>query len=144
MSKKEQTEAEKAEEQEQLRKELADKGQFDSGYRLELYPALVDYPGHFKLPHPFLDRHTRVWWEVAINPLKKLSEFDFEFYDGEWQAAVKLISDHGEWAVDGVPVGDLETDSIPAIVKAWVMQEASLYIYPFLPYKIRLKVSGLM
>jgi hypothetical protein len=122
----------------------AKKGYFDSGCRLELFPALVDYPGHFTLPNPFLDRHTKVWWEIAINPLKKLSEFDFAFYDGEWQAAIKLNLEYGEWDIEGVPVGDLTTDSVPAIVKAWVMQEASSYIYPFLPFNIRRKILGIM
>ena len=124
--------------------EKVSKGHFDSTCRLEQFPALVDYPGYFTLPSPFLDRHTKVWWEIAINPLKKLSEFDFAFYDGEWQAAIKLILEFGEWEVEGVPVGDLTTDSVPAIVKSWVMQEASTYIYPFLPFNIRRKILGIM
>ena len=124
--------------------EEAKKGLFHSNCRLELYPAMVDYPGYFTLPYPFLDRHTRIWWELAITPVKKLSDFDFAFYDGEWKAAVKLIREHGEWEIEGVPVGDLETDNVPAIVKAWVMQEASLYISGFLPFRLRLKMSATM
>ena len=119
-------------------------GHFDSECRLDLFPGLVDYPGYFTLPNPFLDRHTHVWWELAISPVKKLSEFDFAFYDGEWQAAIKLIADFGEWEVEGVPIGDLATDGVPAIVKAWVMQEASLYIGNFLPFRLRLKMSAIM
>ena len=119
-------------------------GCFKSEDRLEQFPALVDYPGCFTLPDPFLDRHMKVWWEVAINPLKKLSEFDFAFYDGEWRAAVKLIKDYGKWDVEGVPIGDLDTDGVPSIVKSWVMQEASSYIYPFLPYNIKRKMLGIM
>ena len=121
----------------------ASKGHFESECRIELYPGMVDYPGYFELPYPFLDRHTRVWWEVAINPLKKLSDFDWAFYDGEWKAAVKLIREHGKWEIEGVPVGDLTTDGVPAIVKAWVMQEASLYITGFLPFRLRLKMSAI-
>ena len=123
-------------EAEKKRAELAKLGHFEC--------ALCDYPGYFKLPNPFLDRHMKIWWEVAVNPLKKLSEFDWAFYDGEWQAAVELIRDFGEWEIEGVPAGDLTTDGVPAIVKAWVMQEANAYIYPFLPYNIRRKMLGIM
>jgi hypothetical protein len=106
--------------------------------------SLEDYQGYFELPHPFLERHMKAWWEVAITPLKNLTQLDYEFYDGEYRGAVKLIAQHGKWAVDALPVGDLDTDSVPSEVKAWIMQEASAYIYPFLPPSIRLKMSGIM
>ena len=122
----------------------AAKGHFDSSCRLELYPTMVDYPGYFELPYPFLDRHTRVWWEIAINPLDKRSDNDWAFYSGEWLAAVKLIKDYGDWAIDSVPIGILDTDEVPAIVKSWVMWEASKYISGFLPPRLRLKISAIM
>ena len=102
-----------------------------------------DYPGSFTLPHPFLERHMRAWWEKAITPLKGLNTLDYAFYDGEWQAAVELINQFGKWNVDGVAVGDLDTDGVPMVVKSWVMQEVSDYVYPFLPPKLRLKVYGI-
>jgi hypothetical protein len=143
MSDDEKVKAEEAE-AEKACEEKVKRGYFDSECRLEVFPGMVEYPGYFELPYPFLDRHTQVWWELAISPVKKLSEFDFAFYDGEWQAAIKLISDFGAWEIEGVPVGDLTTDGVPAIVKAWVMQEASLYISSFLPFRLRLKMSAIM
>jgi hypothetical protein len=109
-------------------------GHFDS--------ELEDYPGYFELPHPFLDRHMQLWWKHAIEPLKGLSRLDFEFYDAEWLAAVKLITEYGTWAVKAVPTGDLSSDSVPSAVKAWVMQKTSEYIYPFLPPKMLLATLG--
>jgi hypothetical protein len=110
-------------------------GHFDS--------ELDDYPGYFELPHPFLDRHMRVWWKHAIEDVKGLGSLDFELYDGEWKGLVALVERHGKWAVEGVPVGDLASDGVPMVVKSWAMQEADNYIYPFLPLRIRLKLSGI-
>ena len=104
---------------------------------------LADYPGHFELPHPFLERHMKLWWKEAIEPLKGLSRLDYEFYDGEWGAAVKLIREYGTWSVEAVPVGDLESDGIPSIVKAWVLKDSAEYIYPFLPPRMLLVMSGI-
>ncbi len=103
-----------------------------------------DYPGFFELPHPFLDRHMKLWWAFGVEPLKALSTFDFDFYDGEWKAAVELIQKYGKWSVDGVPEGDLDGDNVPSKVKAWALQEASAYIYPLLPFSIRRKLLGIM
>ena len=114
-------------------------GHYDSKGR----DGLEDYPGYFELPHPFLDRHIKLWWKEAIEPLNGLSRLDYAFYDGEWDAAVKLIRDHGKWEVDAVPIGDLESDGVPSIVKSWVMKEAADYIYPFLPPRMLLAVSGI-
>lgn len=104
---------------------------------------LEQYPGSFSLPDPFLDRHMRVWWEKAITPLKKLSTVDFEYYDGEWQAAVDLITQFGAWDVEGMPIGDLTSDSVPMSVKNWVMQEAANHIYPFLPLGVKRRLLGI-
>ena len=104
---------------------------------------LEDYPGSFSLPEPFLDRHMKAWWGKAITPLKGVSTLDYAFYDGEWQAAVELITQHGAWSVEGVAPGDLLTDSVPMVVKSWVMKEVSDYVYPFLPPKLLLKMSGI-
>ena len=103
---------------------------------------LDDYPGFFELPHPFLDRHMKLWWKEAIEPLKGVTRLDYAFYDGEWNAAIKLIREHGKWSIDGVPIGDLESDGVPSVVKAWV-KEAAEYIYPFLPPRMLLAVSGI-
>lgn len=109
----------------------------------EFTSELDDYPGTFSLPDPFLDRHMRVWWEKAIKPLKGLSQLDYEYYDGEWQAAVELIEKFGAWAVEDVPIGDLGSDAVPMSVKAWVMGVTSDHILPFLPPRIKLRALGI-
>lgn len=106
--------------------------------------SLDDYPGYFELPHPFLERHMRAWWQEAIDPLKNLTHLDFEYYNGEYKAAVRLIREFGVWVVDNVALGDLDTDGAPSEVKAWIMAEAAEYIYPFLPHSIRRKLLGIM
>jgi hypothetical protein len=128
MSENEQTEAEKVEAD---RLEASRRGHFES--------VLEDYPGYFELPFPFLDRHMKVWWTLAIDPLKSLTPLDFEYYDGEWKAAVALIKKSGKWAVDGVSKDDLDSDNVPSDVKAWVMLVGSLYIYPKLPISVQRK-----
>jgi hypothetical protein len=105
---------------------------------------LDDYPGTFNLPHPFLDRHMRVWWQIAIRDIQGMSEADFAVYDAEWKAAVELIRQFGAWDIDNVPVGDLDSDSVPMAVKQWVIEVADIYIYPFLPPRIRRRVRGIM
>ncbi len=125
-----------AEQAEADRLEESRRGHFES--------VLEDYPGYFELPFPFLDRHMKVWWEMAITPLGKLTDLDFERYDGEWKAAVKLIKEFGKWAIDGVPEGDLDTDNIPSEVKQWVMLAGSLYIFPKLPISIQRKLFATM
>ncbi len=129
--------AEQAEvEQLEAKQEAARRGHFES--------ILEDYPGYFELPFPFLDRHMKVWWEMAITPLGSLTDLDFERYDGEWKAAVELIKKFGKWAIDSVPEGDLDTDNVPSDVKAWVMLAGSLYIFPKLPRSIQRKLFGTM
>jgi len=108
--------------------------QFDS--------SLESFPGSFELPNPVLDRHVKAWWSKAIKPLQGLGRFDFEFYDAEWLAAIELITLYGKWNIDGVAIGDLSTDSVPAAVKSWVTGEVASYIYPFLPRKALLLMSG--
>ncbi len=105
---------------------------------------LEDYPGEFGLPEPFLDRHMRAWWEVAIEPLTGMSGMEFDFYDAEWKGAVQLIREYGKWDVKikGVSLGDLNTDSVPSEVKTWVMEETSAYVYPFLPFKAKVRLAG--
>ena len=128
--------AEEAKREEAERKKAAKRGHFIS--------TLEDYPGFFELPHPFLDRHMKLWWKSAIDPLNTLTPLDFDFYDGEWTAAVSLIQKYGEWAVENVSEGDLESDeAMPSVVKAWVMRQASSYIYPFLPQSIQRRLLGI-
>lgn len=90
------------------------------------------YPGHFSLPHPFLDRHMRLWWQTAFEDVRDVSRIEYEAYNAEWNAAAALIRDFGEWSIENVPPGDLDTDNVPMVVKTWVMAKASEYVYPFL------------
>lgn len=100
------------------------------------------YPGSFELPEPFLERHLKVWWKKAIEPLSGRGKYDYEFYDPEWDGIVSLITGFGKWDVENVPVGDLQTDGVPMAVKVWVMEVSSAYIYPFLPPRAKLKILG--
>ncbi len=129
--------AEQAEvEQLEAKQEEARRGHFES--------VLEDYPGYFELPHPFLDRHMKVWWKLAIDPRDNWTPLDFEYYDGEYKAAVKLITEFGKWAVKGVPKGDLDSDNMPSDVKSWVMLVGSLYIFPKLPISVQRKMFETM
>ena len=94
---------------------------------------LDSYPGSFTLPHPFLDRHMKAWWDAAFEQRKGIPELSYEYAECEWEAAVKLIRDYGEWKIKGVPVGDLGTDGMVMEVKRWVMLEVDNYVYPFVP-----------
>ena len=78
----------------------------------------------------------KLWWSKAIAPLADVTRLDYEYYDGEWLAAVALIRDFGEWKVKDVAVGVLDSDEVPSAVKGWVTAKADEYIYPFLPPKM--------
>lgn len=103
---------------------------------------LDEYPGWFQLPHPFLNRHIKVWWDIAVKPTKTLDRFDLEMYRGDYDAAVRLIRDYGEWHVDGVTLADLEGEDVPAAVFKWVSDAASGYIFPFLPFNMLRRAYG--
>lgn len=105
---------------------------------------LADYPGYFDLPYPFMNSHVKIWFADAITPLKGLTKLDYAYYEGEWEAAVKLITEYGDWQVEGVKVGELTTGDIPAAVSSWVLGEVSAYVIPFLPPKLRLLASGIL
>ncbi len=66
-------------------------GCFKSEDRLEQFPALVDYPGCFTLPDPFLDRHMREWWAAAFLQRKGIDVLDYDYAECEWKAVVALI-----------------------------------------------------
>lgn len=99
----------------------------------EFESKIEKFPGSFSLPEPLLEAHMRAWWEVAVEPLKNNTRLDWEFYQGEWRGCVRLITEFGKWDVDGVAIGDLSTELVPAAVKAWVQLEVSRYIFPFFP-----------
>ena len=91
-----------------------------------------EYPGSFTLPHPFLDRHMRCWWDAAFKQ-REGDVMDYDYAEFEWKAYVALILEFGEWTVKGVSKGDLDGGGMPMVVKSWVTQEASNYIIPFVP-----------
>jgi hypothetical protein len=93
---------------------------------------IEEYPGSFTLPHPFLDRHMRKWWDAAFEQ-RKGDAMDYDYAEFEWQAYVALILEFGEWEIKGVPKGDLDGGGMVMEVKVWVTQEASEYLIPFLP-----------
>ena len=109
----------------------------------EFISELDDFPGSFSLPDPFLDRHMRVWWQTAIPAHRDHTRFDWEQHEGEWKADVQLITEFGKWNLDGVPVGDLTSDGVPSIVKAWVMREMSIFILPFVPAGMLRQLVGI-
>lgn len=102
-----------------------------------------EYPGSFTLPHPFLDRHMRCWWDAAFLQRKGIDALDYDYAECEWKAVVALITKYGEWKVKGVPVGDLEGDGMVMEVKRWVMMEVDNYVYPFVPPNRLRQVAGI-
>ena len=96
---------------------------------------LPGYPGSFTMPHPFLDRHMRCWWDNAfiLRKEEELDATDYDYAECEWKAYVALITKYGKWNIEAVPVGDLASDGMPMIVKVWVIQEASTYVGFFVP-----------
>jgi len=93
------------------------------------------YPGHIQFPYPLILPQFKAWWKVAIEPLKTLSKLDFEHFDAEWQGAKVLLTEFGEWAVEGVPVGEAKEDRVPLEVMSWVVDCADDYIGPQLSEK---------
>jgi len=105
--------------------------------------SLEGYGGFFELPYPFLDRHMRTWWKVAMEDDEREGAYAYSTHDREWLASVELIERFGKWAVDGVPVGDLKSDGVPMAVKVWVTKEVDGYVFPFLmPSMLRLLVAS--
>ena len=101
-----------------------------------IFESEIDgYPGSFTMPHPFLDRHMRCWWDNAFILRKKqeLEAIDYDYAECEWKAYVALITKYGKWNIENVPVGDLDSDGMPMVVKVWVTKEASDYVVPFVP-----------
>lgn len=86
----------------------------------------------------------KVWWQNAVTALKEVTRADYEFYDGEWNALVELVTQFGAWDIEGVPVGDLTTDGVPMAVKTWAMEKANEYITPFLTPRMKLLASGIL
>ena len=103
------------------------------------------YPGSFSLPHPFLDRHMRAWWDEAFIQRKGIDALDYDFAECEWKAVVALITQFcaKDWKVDGVPIGDLDGGGMVMDVKRWVMLEADNYLYPKLPPNRLRQVAGI-
>jgi hypothetical protein len=96
---------------------------------------LPGYPGSFTMPHPFLDRHMRTWWDNAfiLRKEQELEATDYDYAECEWKAYVALITKHGSWDIEAVKVGDLDSDGMPMVVKVWAIQEASTYVGFFIP-----------
>ena len=96
---------------------------------------LPGYPGSFTLPSPFLDRHMRCWWDNAfiLRKEQELEATDYDYAECEWKAYVALITQHGKWDIEGVPIGELDSGGMPMAVKSWVTGEALGYVIPFVP-----------
>ncbi len=99
------------------------------------------YPGFIQFPYPFTYRHFQTWWKSGVEPIKKLSRLDFEAFNFEWEAVKRLLLDSGDWQIEGIKVGEVETDDVPMEVISFVVQSADEYIYPLLPAKKQLLLS---
>lgn len=108
-------------------------GRYDSPFE--------DHPGYIQFPYPMMFPHFRDWWKAAVEPLKNLTRLDFDHLDCEWQGAKKLITEYGEWAIQGVAVGDAKNDNVPLEVISWVEDCAEDYIWPQLSEKKRRLLS---
>lgn len=117
-------------------KEQRERGYFESEFDA--------YPGHFQLPHPFLDRHMRAWWDSVFEQRKGIDVLDYDYAEFEWSAYVLLIREHGVWEIENVPIGDIDSGGMPMVVKVWVIQEASNYLVPFWPRNRLPAMSGIL
>ena len=93
--------------------------------------------GYIQFPHPFMVRHMRVWWETAVSAVAEKTRVDWTVTEAEWSAARTLILDYGQWAIDGISVGDVRDDNLPAALLTFVVEKADEYITPFLPSAMR-------
>ena len=101
------------------------------------------HPGTIQFPYPLMLEHFREWWKLAVEGAKGTSVLDYAFYQGEWDAAKKLLIEYGEWRIDGLSMNDVLGDRVPQEVVNWVVGCADLYVTDFLPPKARRRLSAL-
>ena len=99
---------------------------------------IPEYEGHIQLPHPFMLNHLKRWWEVGVDPLKKLESIEWKYWGVEWSGGKMLLLDYGEWNIKGLSVTDVKNDEIPANLEEWVIACVKDYVLPQLDPKKRL------
>ena len=96
------------------------------------------YPGHVQLPAPCMLPHFKAYWDVAVKPLADLRPIDWDYWQGPLDGVILLIVDYGEWAIEGVPLGDVKAGNLPLEVAEWLLTIGRDYITPQLdPKKAR-------
>jgi hypothetical protein len=108
-------------------------GRFDS--------PIEAYPGYVQLPAPMMLHHFKAYWEIAVMPLGDKRPIDWDYWQFPLDGVIMLITQFGEWAIEGVKVGDLEAGSIPLEVSEWLLTVGRDYITPQLDPKKQRVVS---
>jgi hypothetical protein len=111
------------------------KGRYESPF--------ADYPGFIAYPYPITETHFKKWWEVAIDPIKNASPLQLERFDYEWNGAKFLLSEFGQWGIDGVAIGEVKAGNCPLEVKEWATDCAVDYIFPKLSPRHQRRLTGL-
>jgi hypothetical protein len=105
---------------------------------------LDEYPGHVQLPAPLMLAQFRQYWDIAIKPLGDLRPIDFDYWQRPLDGVLMLIVDYGEWAIDGVALGDVKAGNIPLPVAEWLLTIGREYIMPQLDPKKQRVVSTII
>jgi hypothetical protein len=106
------------------------------------YECRVDgYGGFIQFPYPFTLAHFEAWWSLAVKPQKGKTRTEINLFVDDWPAARELLRKYGDWRVEGVTLGQLESDDVPLEIVSWVVDCADEYISPLLSQKKRLLLS---
>jgi hypothetical protein len=99
------------------------------------------YSGYVQFPAPVMLPHFKAYWEKAIKPQADRAPMEWEYWQAPVDGAILLIAEYGEWAIEGVPVGDAKAGDIPLGVSEWLTAVGRVYMYPQLDPKKLLVVS---
>jgi hypothetical protein len=104
------------------------------------------YPGYVQLPETLMLSQFKAYWDSAIKPIteNKLADLDWDNWKYPLIGVVQLITEYGEWAIEGIPSGDAKTGDLPLEISEWLITVNRAYILPQLDPKRRRVVSTLI
>lgn len=105
------------------------------------YDCDIDgYSGHITFPYPMTYPHFQKWWGLAKIDDRPINALKWEFVDADWQAAIALLSEYGEWQVTGpkgpITIGDAKDGNLPLELQQWIVVAAKHYLLPQLDPKV--------
>lgn len=102
---------------------------------------IEEYPGYVQFPAPMMLNHFRAYWEQVIEPLKKLTEVEWQTWQKPLDGALMLIAEYGDWQIEGIKIGDVRDGNAPLAIAEWLPVISRDYILPQLDPKQRRVVS---